>query len=158
MLGLLKNQTDQQRISASAQIIEHVLDTKEYVAAKTLMCYVPITGEVDTAALIRRATEEGKIVVTPHMEGDRIVPVLHTTSEETAVSQLDLVLVPGLAFSPNGQRLGRGGGHFDRFLPTVPAGAVTIGLAFGFQVTDEIPAEAHDVVVGRVVTEAGFLD
>lgn len=66
-------------------------------------------------------------------------------------ASLDLLLVPGLAFSRDGVRLGRGGGFYDRFLGALPARVPTVGVAFAFQIADAIPAEGHDIRVGRVI-------
>ncbi|MGH7858433.1 MAG: 5-formyltetrahydrofolate cyclo-ligase, partial [Candidatus Binatia bacterium] len=70
-----------------------------------------------------------------------------------------VVVVPGVAFSPRGDRLGRGGGHYDRALgaPPLVGSARAIGFAFDLQVVDEIPLEPHDVRVGVVVTEKRVL-
>lgn len=62
----------------------------------------------------------------------------------------DIVLVPGLAFSPQGARLGRGGGYYDRFLASCPPGVHTWGLAFACQILESLPQEPHDQRVHRV--------
>lgn len=69
----------------------------------------------------------------------------------------DLVLVPGAAFTPNGDRLGRGGGFYDRLLSSPGFRAFKVGVCFDRQVFDELPLEAHDQRVHRVVTESGWL-
>src|SRR4029434_4879696 len=69
----------------------------------------------------------------------------------------DLVLVPGAAFTANGDRLGRGGGFYDRLLSSPGFRAFKVGVCFDRQVLDEVPVEAHDQRVHRVVTEAGWL-
>jgi 5,10-methenyltetrahydrofolate synthetase len=68
--------------------------------------------------------------------------------------QIDLVLVPGLAFSKDRHRLGRGGGYFDRLLSGRAKTAFKLGICFGFQVVDQIPTEEHDVIVDAVATES----
>ena len=70
---------------------------------------------------------------------------------------LDLVLVPGMAFTRAGVRLGRGGGFYDRFLARGELRAVRIGVCFEWQIRVEIPEESHDLRVDRVVTEAGVI-
>jgi 5-formyltetrahydrofolate cyclo-ligase len=67
-------------------------------------------------------------------------------------SDLDLVIVPGIAFDKKGRRLGRGKGCYDRFLKALPKDTPTIGLAFDFQVLPEIPATAHDVGVKKFIS------
>jgi 5-formyltetrahydrofolate cyclo-ligase len=65
--------------------------------------------------------------------------------------QLDLIVVPGLAFTADGNRLGRGAGFYDRFLSTIPGYAVKVGVCFAFQLVLEIPVECHDVKVDALV-------
>jgi 5-formyltetrahydrofolate cyclo-ligase len=66
---------------------------------------------------------------------------------------LDVVVVPGLAFTPAGARLGRGGGHFDRFLTRLGEGCLRIGVAFREQLVTELPTADHDIAVDVVVTD-----
>jgi 5-formyltetrahydrofolate cyclo-ligase len=65
----------------------------------------------------------------------------------------DLLIVPGLAFTKTGHRLGRGGGHFDRFLATLDPSITRIGICFDFQILDELPLESHDQPVNFIVTD-----
>jgi 5-formyltetrahydrofolate cyclo-ligase len=69
-----------------------------------------------------------------------------------AVRDLDLVIVPGIAFAKNGERLGRGKGCYDRFLKRLPADTPSIGLAFGFQVLPQLPTTLRDVKVKKVLS------
>ncbi len=69
-----------------------------------------------------------------------------------APESLELVLVPGLAFSREGHRLGRGGGYYDRFLAALPSGVRRIGVGFGIQMLDDLPVEAHDAGMDEVIT------
>ncbi len=70
---------------------------------------------------------------------------------------IDVVLVPGLAFTRGGERLGRGGGYYDRLLNEVPPSARTIGVTVDGMLMDSIPTEPHDRRVGEIVTESGLL-
>ena len=72
------------------------------------------------------------------------------------VEELDLILVPGVAFTLEGLRLGRGAGYYDRFLAA--ASAHRIGVCFESQLVSDLPVEPHDVRMHRVLTEAGFCD
>ncbi len=71
------------------------------------------------------------------------------------VEDLDAVLVPGLAFDLNGRRLGRGGGHYDRFLVRLRPDCLRVGVCFEGQIVDTVPADPWDQPVDAVVTEAG---
>ena len=73
------------------------------------------------------------------------------------VAEVDLAIIPGVAFDPgSGARLGRGGGYYDRLLAGAGFSAVTIGIAFGCQLQADLPAEPHDQAVAYVVTENGL--
>ena len=71
--------------------------------------------------------------------------------------QLDLAVVPGVGFDLAGRRLGRGGGHYDRFLASAP-GLPAVGLAYEFQIRDVLPGEPHDRDVNWIVTEERVID
>jgi 5-formyltetrahydrofolate cyclo-ligase len=78
-----------------------------------------------------------------------------TTDRIIAPAEIDLVLVPGLAFTRDGWRLGRGGGFYDRFLAELPARTVKLGVCFEVQIVEALPAEEYDQRVDAVVTESG---
>ena len=67
------------------------------------------------------------------------------------LEKLDLIVVPGLAFTVTGNRLGRGAGYYDRFLATVPTTTLKVGVCFEFQLVPQIPSESHDVMMDFVV-------
>ena len=69
---------------------------------------------------------------------------------------VDVVIVPGLAFTVAGDRLGQGGGWYDRFLPRTRPGCTTIGVGFEPQLVESIPTEPHDVRLDVVITDAGY--
>jgi 5-formyltetrahydrofolate cyclo-ligase len=70
-----------------------------------------------------------------------------------ALAQLDLIVVPGLAFTAEGNRLGRGAGFYDQFLSAIPATTVKVGVCFEFQKVPEVPQESHDVKMDTVVCD-----
>ena len=70
---------------------------------------------------------------------------------------IDLILVPGVAFTRSGARLGRGGGYYDRLLSVLPAGTCKIGVCFDAQIVSELPLHPHDQHVDFVATESGIL-
>ena len=79
-----------------------------------------------------------------------------TMAHVIAPGEIDLILVPGLAFTPDGWRLGRGGGFYDRFLSQLPATAAKLGVCFDLQLVDTLPTEPHDQRLDGVVTERGL--
>ncbi len=133
-------------------------------AAHTVMLYWSLPDEVCTHALIAHTLGKKRIIL-PVVAGDDIRPVeLHTlddlhegafhiqepTSDAVFSSDIDLIVLPGMAFSPAGDRLGRGRGYYDRFLAE-HAAVPTIGLAFDFQIFPHIPTEPHDAKIGKVL-------
>lgn len=139
-----------------------VAERPEYATASTVMAFVALRGEPDTDGLMARLERDGKRLLLPRMEGDRIVaaelgdglrPGPFSGWEPSGIvrnqPEIDVVIVPGVAFTSDGVRLGRGGGHYDRFLVGVTC--PTIGVCFSEQICDELPHEPHDVRVAAVI-------
>lgn len=175
-LRRLRQQSESSRQKKSLIISRRLLRTRLYRQAKRLLCFASIDGEVQTRTILEQALSDGKKVFVPvvtdkvlrHMvvaevkdlekdlahKGHFGIPhPLRLSSKEIPLGSLDLILVPAIAFDRLGNRLGRGGGYFDRFLERVPAGVPRVGLAFKFQVVDRLPSEGHDQPVSRVITE-----
>ena len=74
------------------------------------------------------------------------------SKKPVGLKSINLVIVPGIAFSHDGQRLGRGGGYFDRFLKKLPKKTLKVGLAFDFQIVKDIPFFPHDIPVDLVLS------
>jgi 5-formyltetrahydrofolate cyclo-ligase len=160
----------------SEAIARRVLAHPGYLAANTVMAYVAFRGEVDTAKIIRASWAEGKRVVLPRCapgekslelyvveEAGQLAPGAYGILEPVPVqcrrvhdSEVELVCVPGVAFTREGGRLGYGGGYYDRFLASLRAGVTSLGLAFELQLVASIPLGEHDHRVTGVVTEAGI--
>ena len=148
------------------------LATPYYENARVIALYAPIRGEVPTRDILIAALADGKRVVYPlsHVHG-RILSFRAITSEAELepgrlgvrepqnsaelipVEQIDLFVVPGLGFTRDGRRLGRGGGYYDATLKSAPEHTRRIGLAFSEQVVDDIPVNTDDVLMDLVVTE-----
>ena len=128
--------------AASAAIFDRIVAMPEVAAARTVAAFTSIPGEPDTGPLIEWCRRSGRTVVLPE---DEPAPDPGT---------VDVVVVPGVAFTADGRRLGQGGGWYDRFLARLRAEAVTIGVAFEVQIVESLPTEPHDVAVDCVVTEA----
>lgn len=166
---------DQVKVSGQA-ILEQVLGLEIYRRAKLVHTYVSSKeNEVDTRALIGTCLAQGKCVAVPVvMPGtktlshalidglDQLVvgpwglaqPDPAAATWLPAEARIDLVVVPGLAFDRRGQRIGWGGGYYDRFLAQVQT--VKIGLCYDALVLDCIPGEPHDVPVDMVVAETAI--
>lgn len=151
------------RLLRSVQLWSDLAQTTEYQSAQRVMAFVSIRTEVDTTGLLARIEKDHKTLLLPRTEGTGIVAVEDAKGWTTGAfgikeplgppvdpQSIDLVIVPGLAFTPDGKRLGRGKGHYDRFLLEVSA--PTIGVGFNEQLVDELPVDDHDVVLDRVMT------
>ncbi len=147
-----------------------------WVGARSVLGFLPLAGEVDLRPLLAEAIERGVRVAVPEVTAEGVfrpcvvrsldpsalepgplgiqVPRLR---EAMPVESIDLVLVPGLAFDPQGRRLGRGGGFYDRFLPQLRRDAFTVGVCFGVQRVPEVPVAAHDARVEWLATASGVV-
>lgn len=147
----------------SVQLWAKVAELEEYQRATNVMAFVALKGEPDTDPLFARLAVEGKRLLLPRVEASGIVVadgdsplvaskfgVQEPTGPAVDVGEVDLVIVPGLAFTAAGDRLGYGLGYYDRLLPTVSAASV--GVCFEDQLVDELPLTAHDVRVGTVIS------
>ncbi len=154
----------------SLRIYRRLIDMPAYQLARCIACYVSIKNEVDTRTVIEKTMGSGKQVGVPvtRKDGDMdfqaiaglsdLRPVHYGLREPVADPQMvllphtiDLILVPGIAFDRRGHRIGSGGGYYDRFL--VRTEAVRIGLSYGFQIIDRVPAEPYDVKMDLIITE-----
>ena len=172
---VLRALSPEQRHIKSQAACRQLIDSPEFAAAKVVMLYLSMSQEVDTAPIALRAWQEGKTVAVPKvfMSDRTMLPVeiqsLDTCMTTTPVGVrepdvgqpipiefIDLVLVPGLGFSPTGARIGRGGGFYDRFLALASFEGTTCGLAFEEQVLESLPMLPHDQRLNMLVTDTGI--
>ena len=160
--------------SRKSGIIKHKLfNGEEFKKAKVVMFYVSLKDEVDTCDMIDEAIKAGKRVCVPVIlkEDKRLIAGeikdrkkdlesqhfgIYQPSKgrvkEVPLEDIELVVVPGIAFDKNNVRLGRGHGYYDRFLCSLPNKTKTIGLAFDFQVVADLPKDSHDIPVWKTIT------
>jgi 5-formyltetrahydrofolate cyclo-ligase len=158
--------------SRGLKVQARFLASPYYQKARTVALYAPIRGEVPTRDILTAALWDGKVVCYPlsHVHG-RILSFRAITSETelepgrlgvreptsaselVPVDQIDLFVVPGLGFSPDGKRLGRGGGYYDATLRAASQKSRRIGLAFSDQIVNALPTTADDVDMDLIVTE-----
>ncbi len=145
-----------------------------FAAARTIAAYAALGAEVDPGPAVERARARGVRVVWPRaVPNDRRLAFAEASPPELVRGPLgaaepppsapelprdaiDLVLVPAVALTPDGHRLGRGGGYYDATLATLPR-AFKVGLAFDLQLVPALPFEPHDVPLDAIVTEARLL-
>lgn len=147
----------------SAAITGHALAWPPLGRAAVVLAFASLAREPQTGALIAALQARGALVALPRVHGPDMeawaVPVAGSGAAGDGVvgpTRIDLVLVPGVAFDGRGRRLGRGGGHYDRYLARVAPACVRLGLCFEGQRVPAVPAEAHDQGVDALVTEAGL--
>ncbi|HTL70113.1 MAG TPA: 5-formyltetrahydrofolate cyclo-ligase [Candidatus Eisenbacteria bacterium] len=174
MKARLGAQTPEDRRSKSAAIAEKLFASEAFRRADTVAFFASLPAEVDTAPMIDRSLAAGKRVLLPKTDlAARRVDLYEIRNRATdlepgalgipeprpgrlraaSVAEAALILVPGLCFDRRNNRLGFGAGIYDRFLASAPHGTPKVGLAFAFQVLDEIPVEPHDVPLDLILTE-----
>jgi 5-formyltetrahydrofolate cyclo-ligase len=159
----------------SAMIASYVSQLCYFCSSATLMTYMALPQEVQTLCLIKEARRQRKRLVVPVLVSPELVAVelpqdcskLHANaygilepddlSARVDPAVIDCILVPGVAFDPQGGRLGFGKGYYDRFLSKVPATTYLCGLAFTIQIVQDIPQMPHDICMHVLVTEQGPL-
>jgi 5-formyltetrahydrofolate cyclo-ligase len=159
----------------SRQICETFASLPEYAAARTVMLYVDVRTEVRTREFLPTALTHGKQIVVPycverelnlfHLENmDELAVGMYkileprpelrcVQSKQVSPEELDLVMVPGVAFDRSGARMGHGMGYYDKLLERVRLDAPLVALAFECQLFAEIPTAPHDVFMDKIVTE-----
>jgi 5-formyltetrahydrofolate cyclo-ligase len=155
-------------LATSRTVQDRVIALPEFKKAAVVGCYISLPSEVQTGAIIAACRKAGKKVCVPasrpkkkdyamcwYNAGETTIVgpwgIAEPRNREFASSEIDLMIVPCLAFDPHGRRLGHGGGHFDRLLAGLSS--TNICLAFEVQKLTAAPYDEHDVDVDIVVTE-----
>lgn len=162
--------------AVSRQITERVRSLPEYRSARTVMYYVDVRDEARTRQALPEAIQSDQRIVIPYcVEGELELFLLESMDEleegayrilepkaelrsvpekQLAVDQLDLILVPGVAFDREGGRTGHGKGYYDKLLEHARLETPLVALAFDCQIFDSIPMQEHDIYMDKVVTES----
>lgn len=168
-----KNQADKDGVSRV--IVERFMSLPEYAAAKTVMFYIDVRDEVRTRHALPDAIQGDKRIIIPycvdgelelfHLESMDELDVgmykilepkkqlREITAKRLQAEDLDLIMVPGVAFDRTGGRTGHGKGYYDKLLEHARADTPLVALAFECQLFPEIPCEEHDIYMDKVVTE-----
>lgn len=160
--------TPEQIEAASQRLAERLFQTDAYQNALSIYGYLSYNQEIRTFPILRRAMIDGKRVAVPKVYGDEmrfiwmddlslVAPGYYDIPEPiadgpVADDELALMLMPGLAFDPEGHRVGYGGGFYDRYLAAHPDHKL-VALCYGFQLVDHLDCEAHDIPVHRVIPD-----
>lgn len=166
----------QNKDELSRQIVARCMSLPEYQNAKTVLFYIDVRSEVRTRNDLANALQSGKKIVVPYcVDGELELFHLESTDElavgmykilepkaelreiaakKVDVKEVDMIIVPGVAFDRRGGRTGHGKGYYDKMLEHARPDTPLVALAFECQIFDEIPMQDHDVFMDKVVTEA----
>jgi len=155
-------------------ICDLLTSMREYRLARTVFCYISLPGEADTKRLCQKVLSDGKRLAVPVVMGggkmtlkivtsleslrckDKFgIPAPDEDAEPVDAGEIDFSVIPGICFSPDCARLGRGGGYYDRFLSEYRG--FSAGLCRSWSLVDKIPEERHDQRVSAVVTDTGII-
>lgn len=155
----------------SSNLLDKLEDEAVFRRAHTVLAYAALPDEVQTQEWMER-WKDAKVLLLPVVNGNELELHRYTGRHDlqtgafgieeptgplfTDYGQIDLALVPGMAFDAHGYRLGRGKGYYDRLLPRLTA-AWRIGICFGFQVCPSVPTEPFDLPMHEVWTEDGCI-
>lgn len=158
----------------SEKVVERLKCMTKFRQARSIMLYWSLPDEVYTHELVLDCAASGKKVYLPVVDGDDLrirrftgmdtmkegasfsIPEPSVDSEEVSIGDIDLVVVPGVAFDMRGGRMGRGKGFYDRLfsgLSGIRTSPYKVGICFDFQIMDNVPMEAHDTLMDAVLSE-----
>lgn len=156
----------------SSEICHRIIASKVYKNAACIGCYIAFQNEVDLTTLIQHAWQNQKTVCIPVVTSDAHM-TFHLYTKETFLKsgkfgipepqhekliepqQIDLLLVPLVAFDEKGNRLGQGCGFYDRYLEIAPQNTVTIGVGYELQKVNELPIDPWDIRLNKIISEKG---
>lgn len=166
----------EEKIRRSDAVMERLLEHPEYKNSKKILFYWSMDDEVFTKQTVIQAYNEGKEVYLPVVEGDNLrirlfegaaamvagesfaIPEPSNDSPEASIDDMDLAVVPGVAFDAQCSRMGRGKGYYDRLLSaaTKEGRPYTIGVCFDFQLVPKVPVEECDKPLDCVISETSL--
>ena len=159
--------------ASSRRIVKKLFSMEAFLSASTVALYLSAGNEVKLEELFLRCWKLGKRTMVPVLNTKKKAYEMAFRTRETilrtgrygirepenpepgTLEEIDLIVVPGIAFDHKGNRLGRGGGHYDRLLNGFSG--CSMGVAYDFQLVETLPVEAHDVPLDGVVTESCFI-
>lgn len=160
---------DSEKMSASEEVFERLENTAAFMMANNILMYHSLPDELPTRTFLKKWKDRKKFFL-PRVNGVNldILPFDESRLELGAfhieepvgdnivdVDEIELIVVPAVAYDRKGNRLGRGKGYYDRLLATTRA--TKVGVGYEFQLVDEIPSEVHDVPMDMVITQTSSL-
>jgi 5-formyltetrahydrofolate cyclo-ligase len=159
----------------SQAICEKFANLDSFANARTVMAYIDVRTEVRTRHYLPKLLASGKRIVVPYCVEGELELLLLDNMDELAIGmykilepkeelrsqpakrvepeELDLVMVPGVAFDRRGARMGHGFGYYDKLLEHVRPDAPLVALAFECQLFPEVPTQGHDIFMDAIITE-----
>ncbi len=165
--------TEEWLAEASGAVLANLVVQSAFVDALVVACYLDVGAEVKTFGIMERCRVDGKSICVPaydnvmkiyrmaHMDANTELTRGQMNINEPSdpvwmdAGDVDLFLVPGLAFDDKGGRVGYGGGCYDRIMSG--AGGVKAALTFDFQVFEQVPVEEHDILLNMIITETRII-
>ena len=160
------------RSAKNKMILERMLSLEEFKNAGIIFFFASFRTEVDTTEMIKSALSSGKRVLLPKVDKDRHELLLYEIRDfselapgymgipepsfqgrQMSINDADIVIIPGAGFDASGNRIGYGGGYYDRLLSGLQKDSPVIAPAYEEQVVDSIPSEPHDIRVQMIVTD-----
>ncbi len=163
-----------QRAEKSAAIMSRLFEFANFLESKIVLFYLSHKSEVDTEPMIHKALALEKIIALPLIDGEKreIIPLkidnldrdtqpgyrgirepIYQRCKQIPVQQVNLAIIPGIAFDERGGRIGYGTGFYDRFIPNLDITTRKVALAFECQIVPQIPMEPHDRYTDIIITE-----
>jgi len=180
ILAKRKNINTVEKEEKDRKILEKFYESKYYIEAKNIFIYISYDSEINTKGIINKALKDNKKIYVPRTEfKTRFMDAVEITSLDNVIeseygilepsieephiepNELDLIVVPGVAFDRNGGRIGYGAGFYDRYFKRISKDRIKritkLALAYDLQVLDNIPMNEQDVPVNYIITEKEFI-
>lgn len=161
--------SEAEKEAAAAEVFAHLEHTAAFVLAERILMYHSLPDELSTHKFLSKWNGRKKFYlprvngvnldILPYDESRLELGAFHieepTGSDTVSEDEIELIIVPAVAYDRKRNRLGRGKGFYDRLLAS--SKATKIGIGYNFQIVDEIPVEEHDVPVDIVITQYGII-
>ncbi len=176
--ALRQRREQQDRHAVSQRILDRLFASKTYQTSRTILFYVGVRSEVGTLDHVARALGDGKNVFVPLCDADQLrlfqlksleeltpgtygipepSPSVRTLVDRMgSIDEVELAVVPGVAFGKDGSRLGNGRGYYDRLFRAITGPTVRVGVAFECQIFESLPMNDHDIWMDAIVTESAI--
>ncbi len=142
----------------SNQIFLNLVKTTEFLNSQNIMFYVATRSEAQTEEMIKASLKMGKRIFVPIILPDCILEPKKEYRRLFPTENIELIILPGIAFDLTGNRIGRGLGYYDNFLKKVSPSTKLIALAFEMQIIEKVPAHRNDIPVHKIITEKRIIN